>query len=69
MELNSNDKEIIDVPETNSQTALNTGPICSGSEPIDVLRDGVKVDTDEDLESEDLIIQFDFNSIKTVKIN
>ena len=48
-----------------SQTALNTGPICSGSEPIDILRDGVKVDGDKDLESEDLIIQFDFEAIQT----
>jgi hypothetical protein len=48
-----------------SQTALNTGPIRSGSEPIDILRDGVKVDNDEDLESEDLIIQLDFDAIKT----
>ena len=48
-----------------SQTGLNTDPICSGSEPIDILRDGVKVDGDEDLESEDLIIQFDFEAIQT----
>ena len=33
--------------------------------PIDILRDGVKVDNDEDLESEDLIIQLDFDAIKT----
>ena len=40
-------------------------PLCSSNEPIDILRDGVKVDGDEDLESEDLIIQFDFEAIKT----
>ena len=43
-----------------SQTAL-----VSGSEFIGILRDSVKVDGDEDLESEDLIIQFDFEAIKT----
>ena len=48
-----------------SGTALNTDPICSGNEPIDILRDGVKVDGDKDLESEDLIIQLDFDAIKT----
>ena len=48
-----------------SKTPLNTGPLCSGSEAIDILRDGVKVDGDEDLESEDLIIQFDFEAIQT----
>ena len=50
-----------------SQTPLNIGPQCSSNEPIDILRDGVKVDGNEDFESEDLVIQFDFNSIKTVK--
>ena len=45
-----------------SQTAL-----VSGSEFIGILRDSVKVDGDEDLESEDLIIQFDFEAIKTKK--
>jgi len=65
MELNINDKEIIDVLEPNSKTPLNTSPLGSGSEAIDVLRDGVKVDGDEDLESEDLIIQFDFEAIQT----
>ena len=48
-----------------SHTALNTDPIFSGNEPIDILRDGVKVDGDKDLESEDLIIQLDFDAIKT----
>ena len=47
-----------------SQTPLNSGPLCPSNDPIDILRDGVK---DEDLESEGLIIQFDFNSIITVK--
>ena len=47
-----------------SETPLNTVPLCTSNDPIDILRDGVK---DEDLESEGLIIQFDFNSIKTVK--
>ena len=45
-----------------SQTAL-----VSGSEFISILRDSVKVDGDEDLESENLIIQFDFEAIKTKK--
>ena len=39
-------------------------PLWPSNDPIDILRDGVK---DEDLESEGLIIQFDFNSIITVK--
>ena len=43
-----------------SQTAL-----VSGSEFISILRDSVKVDGDEDLESENLIIQFDFEAIQT----
>ena len=47
-----------------SQTPLNTGPTYSSNDPIDILRDGVK---DEDLEPEGLIIQFDINSINTVK--
>ena len=42
-------------------------PLCSSNEPIDILRDGVKVDGDEDLESKDFVIQFDFKSIKKVK--
>ena len=50
-----------------SQTALVTSPLFSGSEFIGILRDSVKVDGDEDLESEDLIIQFDFEAIKTKK--
>ena len=54
-----------------SQTLLKTGQLCSGSKAIDILRDGVKVDADEefceDLESEDLIIQFDFKAIETIK--
>ena len=44
-----------------------TSPLCSGSDSIGILRDSVKVDGDEDLESEDLIIQFDFEAIKTKK--
>ena len=50
-----------------SQTPLNTAPPCSGSKAIGILRDGIKVDGDEDLESEDLIIQFDFYSIITIE--
>ena len=38
----------------------------SGSEPIEILRNGVQVD-DEDLESEDLTIEFDFNAIDTLR--
>ena len=41
---------------------LHTDP--TSDDPIDILRDGV---IDEDLGSEGLIIQFDFNSIITVK--
>ena len=41
--------------------------LVSGSEFIGILRNSVKVDGDEDLESEDLIIQFDFEAIKTKK--
>ena len=41
---------------------LHTDP--TSDDPIDILRDGV---IDEDLGSEGLIIQFDFNSIMTVK--
>ena len=48
-----------------SQTPLNTGTLCSGSEAIDILREGIKVNDDEDLESQDLIIQFDFEAIET----
>ena len=50
-----------------SKTPLNTGLLCSGSDPIDILRGGVKVDDDEDLESGDLIIQLDFSAIQKVK--
>jgi len=71
MGLNINKEETIDVHESNSQTLLKTGQLCSGSKAIDILRDGVKVDADEefceDLESEDLIIQFDFKAIETIK--
>ena len=38
----------------------------SGSEPIEILRNGVQVDN-EDLESEDLTIEFDFNAIDTLR--
>ena len=38
-----------------------------GSEPIEILRDGVQVD--EDLESEDLTIGFDFNAIEKSKFD
>jgi len=65
MELDINKK---DVSEPDSKTPLKTGPLCSGRDFIDILRDGVTVDDDEDLESEDLIIQFDFEAIiQTVK--
>ena len=40
----------------------------SGSEPIEILRDGVQVDN-EDLESEDLTIGFDFNAIEKSKFD
>ena len=50
-----------------AKTPLKTGPLCSGRDSIDILKNGVKVDGDEDLESEDLIIQFDFEAIQTVK--
>ena len=39
-----------------------------GSEPIEILRDGVQVDI-EDLESEDLTIGFDFNAIEKSKFD
>ena len=38
----------------------------SGKEPVEILRDGVQVDN-EDLESEDLTIEFDFNAINTLR--
>ena len=38
----------------------------SGKEPVEILRDGVQVDN-EDLESEDLTIGFDFNAIEKCK--
>ena len=38
----------------------------SGKEPVEILRDGVQVDN-EDLESEDLTIEFDFNAIEKSK--
>ena len=50
-----------------SESLLNVYQQCSSNDPIDILRNGVNVDSYEDLESEDLIIQFDFNSIETVK--
>jgi len=71
MELNINKKEIIDVPETepSSETPFTPFTPNTGSEAIDILailKDGVKADDpDEDLESEDLIIQFDFEAIET----
>ena len=38
----------------------------SVKEPVEILRDGVQVDN-EDLESEDLTIEFDFNAIEKSK--
>ena len=40
----------------------------SGKEPVEILRDGVQVDN-EDLESEDLTIGFDFNAIEKSKFD
>ncbi len=40
----------------------------SGSEPIEILRDGVQVDN-EDLESEDLTMGFDLNAIEKSKFD